>query len=53
MKIGGTTVTKQVVELANKVSSAFVSDAADGLVGLAFKSINTGTANSCFFFAYH
>lgn len=33
----------QVVELANKVSSTFVSDASDGLVGLAFSNINTGT----------
>jgi hypothetical protein len=39
--IGETTVTKQVVELANKVSSTFVSDEADGLVGLAFSNINT------------
>jgi hypothetical protein len=40
--IGGTTVQGQAVELAKKVSSTFVSDAADGLVGLAFSSINTG-----------
>lgn len=40
--IGGTTVKKQVIELAKKVSSAFTSDKADGLVGLAFNSINTG-----------
>ncbi len=40
--IGGTTVQGQAVELANQVSSTFVSDAADGLVGLAFSSINTG-----------
>jgi len=39
--IGGTTVKGQVVELAKKVSSAFVSDKSDGLVGLAFSSINT------------
>jgi aspergillopepsin I len=39
--IGGTTVTGQAVELAKKVSSAFVSDGSDGLVGLAFSSINT------------
>ncbi|KAF8859833.1 acid protease [Acephala macrosclerotiorum] len=39
--IGGTTVTSQAVELAETVSSSFVSDAADGLVGLAFSSINT------------
>lgn len=41
--IGGTTVKGQVIELANKVSSEFVSDKADGLVGLAFSSINTVT----------
>jgi hypothetical protein len=29
------------VELAKKVSSAFISDSSDGLVGLAFSSINT------------
>ena len=40
--IGGTTVQSQAVELANQVSSTFISDAADGLVGLAFSSINTG-----------
>lgn len=40
--IGGTTVKGQVVELANKVSSTFVSDQSDGLVGLAFSNINTG-----------
>jgi aspergillopepsin I len=39
--IGGTTVKGQAVELANKVSSTFVSDGSDGLVGLAFSSINT------------
>jgi hypothetical protein len=40
--IGGTTVQGQAVELAETVSSTFVSDASDGLVGLAFSSINTG-----------
>jgi len=39
--IGNTTVTGQAIELAKKVSSAFVSDGSDGLVGLAFSSINT------------
>ena len=41
MTVGGTTVKGQCVELAKKVSSAFVSDAADGLIGMAFSSINT------------
>ncbi|CZR62848.1 probable aspartic proteinase precursor [Phialocephala subalpina] len=41
VQIGGTTVTNQAVELAKTVSSTFVSDASDGLVGLAFSSINT------------
>ncbi|KAH7390241.1 putative endothiapepsin [Cadophora sp. MPI-SDFR-AT-0126] len=43
VKIGGTTVTGQAVELAKQVSSTFVSDSSDGLVGLAFSSINTVT----------
>ncbi|KAI9731415.1 MAG: Type I transmembrane sorting receptor [Claussenomyces sp. TS43310] len=39
--IGGTTVTGQAVELAKTASSSFVSGTGDGLVGLAFSSINT------------
>jgi aspergillopepsin I len=42
VSVGNTTVTGQVVELANKVSSEFVQDSSDGLLGLAFSSINTG-----------
>lgn len=43
VKIGGATVTQQVVELATSVSGSFVRDQnSDGLVGLAFSSINTG-----------
>ncbi|RFU30355.1 hypothetical protein B7463_g5970, partial [Scytalidium lignicola] len=39
--VGGTTVKGQAIELANFVSSTFVSDSADGLVGLSFNNINT------------
>lgn len=39
--IGSTVVKGQAVELAKKVSSSFTSDGSDGLVGLAFSSINT------------
>lgn len=40
--IGGATVTRQAIELATSVSSAFVADAdSDGLVGLAFSSVNS------------
>ena len=41
VKIGGTTVQGQCVELAQKVSSSFTSDSSDGLIGMAFPSINT------------
>lgn len=47
--IGSTTVNTQAVELATTVSSTFVQDASDGLVGLAFSSINTGMAIPCVF----
>jgi aspergillopepsin I len=40
--VGKTTVKGQVIELAKKVSSTFITDAGDGLLGLAFSSINTG-----------
>jgi hypothetical protein len=43
VSVGGTTVTGQAVELATKVSSSFVSNSADGVVGLAFSSINNVT----------
>ena len=40
--IGGATATTQAVELASDVSDSFVEDtASNGLVGLAFSSINT------------
>ncbi|KAK5117290.1 hypothetical protein LTR62_005907 [Meristemomyces frigidus] len=42
VNIGGATVNKQCVELAERISGSFVSDTNnDGLVGLAFSSINT------------
>ncbi|OKL64239.1 putative aspergillopepsin A-like aspartic endopeptidase [Talaromyces atroroseus] len=42
VNIGGASVNKQAVELATEVSSAFVQDtASNGLVGLAFSTLNT------------
>ncbi|KAK7537734.1 aspartic peptidase domain-containing protein [Phyllosticta citricarpa] len=42
VNIGGATVTNQAVELATAVSQSFVQDTGtDGLVGLAFGSLNT------------
>lgn len=46
VKVGATTVTSQAVEAAESVSSEFQSDtASDGLLGLAFDSINTASPN--------
>lgn len=41
VSVGTTTVTNQAVELANSVSAQFEQDNSDGLLGLAFNSINT------------
>ena len=38
--IGGYTVSKQAVEAATEVSSEFAQEGSDGLMGLAFSSIN-------------
>jgi len=44
--IGGTQVTGQAIEVADTAAAAFTSGANDGLVGLAFDSINTVTPNA-------
>lgn len=44
--VGDTTVHNQAVELATQVSSEFLSDSSDGLIGLAFSSVNTGISLS-------
>ncbi len=44
MNIGGAVVNKQAIELAEEITDSFVEDAdSDGLLGLAFSSINTVT----------
>ena len=46
VSVGATTVTKQAVEAAETISAQFQSDTAnDGLLGLAFDSINTASPN--------
>ena len=45
VNVGGTSVTGQAVELAKKISSEFAQDQSDGLLGLAFSSINTVKPN--------
>lgn len=47
MVVGGVTATSQAVEAATSVSSSFLSDVDDdGLLGLAFSSINTVSPTS-------
>jgi hypothetical protein len=41
--LGGLTITGQAIELANKMSDQFVQGTGDGLLGLAFGTINTVT----------
>ncbi|KAL6716119.1 hypothetical protein ACLMJK_005685 [Lecanora helva] len=43
VNVGGTSVSGQAVELAETISSEFAQDQSDGLLGLAFSSINTVT----------
>jgi len=43
VQVGATTVTSQGVEAAKSASSDFISDPSDGLLGLAFTSINTAS----------
>lgn len=45
VSVGGTSVTGQAVELARTISSEFAQDQSDGLLGLAFSSINTVKPN--------
>lgn len=41
--LGGLKITGQAIELANKMSDQFIQGTGDGLLGLAFGSINTVT----------
>lgn len=41
--IGGLTIENQAIELASQMSSQFIQGSGDGLLGLAFGSINTVT----------
>ncbi|KAI0865274.1 eukaryotic aspartyl protease [Xylaria cubensis] len=45
LNVGGLNVTGQTVELATKLSTQFAQGTGDGLLGLAFSSINTVTKN--------
>ncbi|KAI0546011.1 eukaryotic aspartyl protease [Xylaria curta] len=41
LTVGGLSIKKQTVEIANALSDQFVSNTGDGLLGLAFSKINT------------
>lgn len=48
VKVGPVTATSQAVEAAESVSSEFTQDTAnDGLLGLAFPTLNTCSPNAC------
>jgi aspergillopepsin I len=42
VSVGGITTNQQAVEAAKQVSSQFVQNPGDGLLGLAFSKLNTG-----------
>jgi Eukaryotic aspartyl protease len=46
--IGGLAVPSQAVELAQQVSNDFVYNELDGILGLAFSSLNTGMPDLMF-----
>lgn len=51
VSVGGVTAQGQAVEAASKLSQSFVSDTDnDGLMGLAFSSINTGKLSQYFLY---
>lgn len=45
VSIGGLKIQKQSIEMASQLSSQFAQGSSDGLLGLAFPSINTITSN--------
>jgi len=53
VSVGASTVTAQAVECAESVSTEFEQDASDGLLGLAFDSINTVTPTKQETFFFH
>lgn len=54
VKVGGTSVAGQAVEVASKISAQFQRDVnSDGLLGLSFNSINTGESGDKLVLYYH